>query len=1435
MNPYYQQLRGYSQAPQGYAQQQTIQGGQNYQPQTSQTTTWSHGGHIDRSVPAYHTRDQQPRESYPNTIQSMQRPGITTTTNQQQMISTSGVQIQQENTQSNFSLPQSRDNSAMVNQGAPGNAMQGMGAQLPSPVGTTSLGDESLEALNNQRSQLEVQMKKYQSDYEKWHKEFSAWKKQHENHPDQKQYIQYQQKYQAMIQKQQQALQQQYIELQRRIKQKQSQQMPDQQQKLMQSNASHWQTQQNVLASNAQDIAVINANTSVQAAQTQNQPTNLPQNATVSLPSSSIQKNHLSLQSQGSQGSHRVNENSDYIQRNQLHSSQPTTFTHTSNQQSSMNNADQYPIWSDANRRTDNTVVSKPWPSDKQMLDNNQSQPPQWQAPSQYQSSGSYSNDPTVLHWSSNKQTSSNIQLSEPQSNKPLSNKRPSASNLPQSHPRLKEPSLHNTNPSLQSRNQMQLNQGRGGVRPQRHPTPPRGHTPVIQNQAQAKLRKPAPIPSLMSQNIANTSKYEQIAKTSSKPHVKSVNENNSQSQNYPMSSSQSPESNNKPPQRNQQQFGTGISHEQQQSNNNFWEDDVSGFTNWDVNEPEFHGNQPRSQHNVFSQPKSMESQPSPVVRQPITTCAGNAVFNANVVSSASLAVSATVTSCVTLVHFSSSNSKPITSPIINQCSPSSGTFRNTSAPRSGPTSGQAVRPTFAPRTPGSIGFRGPRPNVRAAGNFTQNNQKTMPERSNEQRHSTMQPKRTPLRKVSEKKMGKCKFFPNCRYGSKCKFNHPDCLNCDDRNCILEHRVPPSGTENDFSSSGANAEAEEQSNEYYDGENQRYQESGGNFDASNNRMQPEWQRDYYEEERSIENEHVYNQDYSEGYNDDYDNYDNYDNYQQHDYPPDYYDEHQYNMDESRPHGPGFTAAQEPGRGEQAATNQFRQTFDDRGGWELQTEAERMQPQGGSYRGPAQQQPPYDGARDVDGFGREPDPYNKPYSERSAYQDSTYSRDNYNERPSQPLRPVVFDYGHERNPTIVKVPNSNVTFESMKQYDAPKRPRSPPGRSSNTKRSERRSISPPRRRSRDSVSRSPSRGQRRDRYSTTRDRNSISRDIDDKKSDKHEAVCWSKPNAVAIKDLLEKPGRDARPKQIVIILRGPPGCGKTHIAKIIKDKEVSFGAHAPRILALDDYFITEIDSKQTDKDTGKKVQTKKMEYVYEKEMEPAYRKSLLKSFNKTLENGYFPMIIIDAVNEKVEHFEKFWSDGKHKGFEVFVAEMQGDASDCAEKNVHNWSQQDIQKILDHWEPTPSHYRRLDVRSLVQDAAIEEVEMEEIEQLTAEEKQAKEKEKEEDVDEEECGTFHVPKKSKWEETKEEQLAKLDGIRGKKEKGAAKRSILDDDYDDDPYDEKEEDMRIGRKRVRWADVEERKQLEHRKRIGFCIGTDWSVLTDPNAQVPL
>lgn len=59
-------------------------------------------------------------------------------------------------------------------------------------------------------------------------------------------------------------------------------------------------------------------------------------------------------------------------------------------------------------------------------------------------------------------------------------------------------------------------------------------------------------------------------------------------------------------------------------------------------------------------------------------------------------------------------------------------------------------------------------------------------------------------------------------------------------------------------------------------------------------------------------------------------------------------------------------------------------------------------------------------------------------------------------------------------------------------------------------------------------------------------------------------------------------------RIVVIMRGPPGSGKTHLAKLIKDKEIEMGGSAPRILNIDDYFTTDIDEEKTCPETGKKV-------------------------------------------------------------------------------------------------------------------------------------------------------------------------------------------------------------------------------------------------------
>ncbi|KYO37193.1 YLP motif-containing protein 1 [Alligator mississippiensis] len=246
----------------------------------------------------------------------------------------------------------------------------------------------------------------------------------------------------------------------------------------------------------------------------------------------------------------------------------------------------------------------------------------------------------------------------------------------------------------------------------------------------------------------------------------------------------------------------------------------------------------------------------------------------------------------------------------------------------------------------------------------------------------------------------------------------------------------------------------------------------------------------------------------------------------------------------------------------------------------------------------------------------------------------------------------------------------------------------------------------------------------------------------------------KPESKNVDDILKLPGRDSRPERIVIIMRGLPGSGKTHVAKLIRDKEVDCGGPAPRVLSLDDYFITEVEKEERDPDTGKKVKKKVMEYEYEADMEETYRTSMFKTFKKTLDDGFFPFIILDAINDRVRHFEQFWSAAKTKGFEVYLAEMSADNQTCSKRNIHGRKLKEINRMSDHWETAPRHMMRLDIRSLLQDAAIEEVEMEDFD---ANIEDQKEENKKDAAEEEESELGYIPK-SKWEMDTSE--AKLGG---------------------------------------------------------------------------
>ncbi|GFO17041.1 ylp motif-containing protein 1 [Plakobranchus ocellatus] len=324
----------------------------------------------------------------------------------------------------------------------------------------------------------------------------------------------------------------------------------------------------------------------------------------------------------------------------------------------------------------------------------------------------------------------------------------------------------------------------------------------------------------------------------------------------------------------------------------------------------------------------------------------------------------------------------------------------------------------------------------------------------------------------------------------------------------------------------------------------------------------------------------------------------------------------------------------------------------------------------------------------------------------------------------------------------------------------------------------------------------------------------------------------------VEDLLCLPGRDSRPPQLVVIIRGLPGSGKTYVSKLLREKEIKFGGSAPRMLCLDDYFMVEVDKQEVDPDTGKKVKKKVLEYEYEQALENAYRQSLLKSFKKTVDDGFFPFIIVDATNEKVVHFSEFWSYAKSRGFQVYVGELNVDVATCIQRNIHQWTEWDIQKVKSNWEPLPNHYIRLDLRWLLQDDSIAEVEMEDTDPNEAEQEEKVSQEEDEEEEEQESGFEGIYKKSKWElDTSEKTLDKLDGIPVSKKHIAEHQSLkdylqLDEpeqlDDDDDYYSR---ESLPGKKRVRWADLEEKKTQNRRRDLGFIVGQtkrDWERITD-------
>ncbi|XP_073830067.1 ZAP3 isoform X2 [Musca autumnalis] len=347
------------------------------------------------------------------------------------------------------------------------------------------------------------------------------------------------------------------------------------------------------------------------------------------------------------------------------------------------------------------------------------------------------------------------------------------------------------------------------------------------------------------------------------------------------------------------------------------------------------------------------------------------------------------------------------------------------------------------------------------------------------------------------------------------------------------------------------------------------------------------------------------------------------------------------------------------------------------------------------------------------------------------------------------------------------------------------------------------------------------------------------------------------NTISIEEILLPPGRDTRPKKICIILRGPPGSGKSYVAKLIKEKEKEMSGNNPRVLSIDDYFLIENDYEEKCPKTGKKIPKKEILYEYDKDMEETYMQYLIKSFKKTILDNFYDFIVIDCNNNSLRTLNEFYCHAKDSGYVPYIVDLHCDLEICLENNVHERTEADIKEILNNWKPTPFHYIKLDIASLVQNV----VEMEDVEDMpvdnntvsentdsqTAADENDKESgtadanddnakdsqggdnggDEEDDSNDstENCGFL----KSKWEtDTTTENLARLDGTSklNMKRKPTMEEYLQTDEWEPVPSKSK------GKKRVRWADIEEKREQEKMRAVGFVVGqTDWKRMMDPNA----
>lgn len=141
-------------------------------------------------------------------------------------------------------------------------------------------------------------------------------------------------------------------------------------------------------------------------------------------------------------------------------------------------------------------------------------------------------------------------------------------------------------------------------------------------------------------------------------------------------------------------------------------------------------------------------------------------------------------------------------------------------------------------------------------------------------------------------------------------------------------------------------------------------------------------------------------------------------------------------------------------------------------------------------------------------------------------------------------------------------------------------------------------------------------------------------------------------------------------RVLVIMRGAPGCGKSHLARRIVDETVN-GDYESHIFSTDDFFYDK----------------KKDRYVYNRDfLEPAHNANQSKVTQRAL-NGWSP-IIVDNTNIRLWEMVPYLREGVNNGYLIHILEPNTpwarSSGKLAMRNKHGVPRNKIEQMLANYE-------------------------------------------------------------------------------------------------------------------------------------------------------